>query len=92
MIHILYVVTAFVLINSELGSDTSIIKEVKEMLDSDSSIKYEIQGVYGIYDIVIKITTDETHTVRNIITNQIRKISMVQSTLTMMVIEEQNKL
>ena len=80
------------LINSELGSDTSIIKEVKEMLDSDSSIKYEIQGVYGIYDIVIKITTDETHTVRNIITNQIRKISMVQSTLTMMVIEEQNKL
>ena len=85
-------VTAFVLINSELGSDTSIIKEVKEMLDSDSSIKYEIQGVYGIYDIVIKITTDETHTVRNIITNQIRKISMVQSTLTMMVIEEQNKL
>ena len=91
MIHILYVVTAFVLINSELGSDTSIIKEVKEMLDSDSSIKYEIQGVYGIYDIVIKITsmvieertnyTDETHTVRNIITNQIRKISMVQSTL-----------
>ena len=92
MIHILYVVTAFVLINSELGSDTSIIKEVKEMLDSDSSIKYEIQGVYGIYDIVIKITTDETHTVRNIITNQIRKISMVQSTLTMMVIEEQDKL
>ena len=85
-------VTAFVLINSELGSDTSIIKEVKEMLDSDSSIKYEIQGVYGIYDIVIKITTDETHTVRNIITNQIRKISMVQSTLTMMVIEEQDKL
>ena len=81
MIHILYVVTAFVLINSELGSDTSIIKEVKEMLDSDSSIKYEIQGVYGIYDIVIKITTDETHTVRNIITNQIRKISMVQSGL-----------
>ena len=94
MIHILYVVTAFVLINSELGSDTSIIKEVKEMLDSDSSIKYEIQGVYGIYDIVIKITTDETHTVRNIITNQIRKISMVQSTLiqSMMVIEEQDKL
>ena len=88
MIHILYVVTAFVLINSELGSDTSIIKEVKEMLDSDSSIKYEIQGVYGIYDIVIKITTDETHTVRNIITKEIRKISMVQSTLTMMVIEE----
>ena len=43
-------------------------------------------------DIVIKITTDETHTVRNIITNQIRKISMVQSTLTMMVIEEQDKL
>ena len=51
MIHILYVVTAFVLINSELGSDTSIIKEVKEMLDSDSSIKYEYM-VYTEYTIL----------------------------------------
>ena len=92
MIHTLYVVTAFVLINSELGSDTSIIKEVKQILDSDSSIEYEIQGVYGIYDIVIKITAEKTQTVRNIITNHIRKISMVQSTLTMMVIKEQDKL
>ncbi len=85
-------VTAFVLINSELGSDTSIINEAKQILDPESTIKYEIQGVYGIYDIVIKITADDGQTVRNIITNHIRKISMVQSTLTMMVIEEQDDL
>ena len=85
-------VTAFVLINSELGSDTSIINEVKQILDSESIIKYEIQGVYGIYDIVIKITVEDSQTIRNIITNHIRKISMVQSTLTMMVIEEQDNL
>ncbi|MDI1494804.1 MAG: AsnC family protein [Cenarchaeum symbiont of Oopsacas minuta] len=88
--YIVSVVTAFVLINSELGSDASIIKEVKQMLDSENSLKYEIQGVYGIYDIVIKITADKSQTVRAIITNQIRKISRVQSTLTMMVIEEQD--
>ena len=49
----------------------------------------EIQGVYGVYDIIVKISSDESATVRKIVTNQIRKIENVQSTLTMVVIEEQ---
>ena len=84
--------TAYVLLNSDLGSDESIIAEVKNILDSESAIKYEVQGVYGVYDIVLKLTADETETLRSIITNKIRKIIKVQSTLTMMVIEEQENL
>ena len=81
--------TAYVLLNSDLGSDESIITEVKQILDSESEITYEVQGVYGVYDIVIKVTADSADILRSIITNKIRKISKVQSTLTMMVIEEQ---
>ncbi len=81
--------TSYVLLNSDLGSDESIITEVKQLLDGESEIKYEIQGVYGVYDIVLKITADDTNALRSIITNKIRKIGKVQSTLTMMVIEEQ---
>jgi len=84
--------TSYVLLNSDLGSDESIITEVKQLLDGESEIKYEIQGVYGVYDIVLKITADDTNALRSIITNKVRKIGKVQSTLTMMVIEEQEAL
>lgn len=83
--------TAYVLLNSDLGSDESIIAEAKKILSSEKNIQFEIQGVYGVYDIVLKITTDTTDHLRSIITNKIRKINKVQSTLTMMVIEEQEK-
>ncbi len=84
--------TAYVLLNSDLGSDESIVNEVKEILAAENKVNYEVQGVYGVYDIIIKISADDSEELRSIITNKIRKISKVQSTLTMMVIEEQEKL
>ena len=84
--------TAYVLLNSDLGSDQTIVDEVKKILDNESKIKYEVQGVYGVYDIVLKISADNTEELRAIITNKIRKINKVQSTLTMMVIQEQEDL
>jgi DNA-binding Lrp family transcriptional regulator len=83
--------TAYVLLNSDLGSDESIINEVKQIL-AEEDIKFEVQGVYGVYDIVLKLTSNDAENLRSIITNKIRKISKVQSTLTMMVIEEQENL
>ncbi len=83
--------TAYVLLNSDLGTDESIISEVKQLLDGESEIKYEVQGVYGVYDVVLKITADDTNVLRSMISNKVRKIGKVQSTLTMMVIQEQDK-
>jgi len=83
--------TAYVLLNSDLGSDESIINEVKQILAAED-IKSEVQGVYGVYDIVLKLSSGDAEKLRAIITNKIRKISKVQSTLTMMVIEEQENL
>ena len=80
---------AFVLINSDLGKDVEIIGKIKEIMQSEKDISYEIQGVYGVYDIVVKVSSDNSPKLRSIVTNQIRKIENVQSTLTMMVIEEQ---
>ena len=80
---------AFVLINSDLGKDVEIIGKIKEIMESEKDIKFELQGVYGVYDIVVKVSSDDSPKLRSIVTNQIRKIENVQSTLTMMVIEEQ---
>ena len=83
--------TAYVLLNSDLGSDESIINEVKQIL-AEEAVTSEVQGVYGVYDIVLKLSSDDAEKLRAIITNKIRKISKVQSTLTMMVIDEQEDL
>ena len=80
---------AFVLINSDLGKDVEIIAKIKGMLDPLQDVSYEIQGVYGVYDIIVKISSDDSAHVRSIVTNQIRKIENIQSTLTMVVIDEQ---
>ena len=80
---------AFVLINSDLGKDVEIIGKIKEIMQSEKDIKFELQGVYGVYDIVVKVSSDDSPKLRSIVTNQLRKIENVQSTLTMMVIEEQ---
>ena len=87
----MFVPTAFVLLNSDLGSDVGIIAEIKGIL-SNENVKFEVRGVYGVYDIILKLSSDNAENLRSIITNQIRKISKVQSTLTMMVIEEQENL
>ena len=81
--------TAYVLLNSDLGTDQSIINEVKDIL-SGEDITYEIQGVYGVYDIVLKLSSENGEKIRAIITEKIRRINKVQSTLTMVVIEEQS--
>jgi DNA-binding Lrp family transcriptional regulator len=82
---------AFILLNSDLGSDQEIVTKIKEMLSVEKGLKYEVQGVYGIYDIVVKIEAENADHLRSVITNKIRKIDKVQSTLTMMVIEEQGR-
>ncbi len=83
--------TSYILINSDLGTDESIITKIKEILADKKDIQYEVRGVYGVYDIVLKLSSDDIETLRSIITNKIRKIASVGSTLTMMVIEEQEK-
>jgi len=81
--------TSYILINSDLGTDEAIIGKIKEILDGENNTQYEIQGVYGVYDIILKLSSDDIDTLRSTITNKIRKITSVQSTLTMMVIERQ---
>ena len=83
--------TSYILINSDLGTDDSIITKIKEILEGEKDVQHEIQGVYGVYDIVLKLSSDDIEALRSTITNKIRKITSVQSTLTMMVVEKEEK-
>ena len=83
--------TAYILINSDLGTDVSIIKYLNKTLSEEKDIQFEVDGVYGVYDIIVKLTSENGEPLRGIITTKVRTIDHVQSTLTMMVIEEQDK-
>jgi len=74
--------TAYVLINCELGSEESIIQELKNL---DSVI--EVHGTFGAYDILAKIESATVDVLRETITWKIRKIDQIRSTLTLMGIE-----
>ena len=76
--------TAYILINCELGSEKSIIQELKNL---DGVI--EVHGTFGAYDILAKIESPTVDVLRETITWKIRKIDQIRSTLTLMGIEGQ---
>ncbi|MPZ06320.1 MAG: Lrp/AsnC family transcriptional regulator [Nitrososphaeraceae archaeon] len=76
--------TAYVLINCDLGSEEEILKELRRLNEV-----VELSGVYGVYDIIVKIRGDSMDKLRETITWHVRRIDKVRSTLTMIVIEGQ---
>ena len=50
---------AYVLINSELGTDVDVISQIKKIFEGEKISSFEILGVYGVFDIVIKISADD---------------------------------
>ncbi len=75
---------AYVLINCELGSEESVISQIKSI----EGVK-EVHGTFGAYDILVKIESDRVESLREVITWKIRKIEHIRSTLTLMGIEGQ---
>ena len=75
---------AYILINCELGSEESIIRQLKSI----NGI-IEVHGTFGAYDILAKIESDTVDVLREIITWKIRKVEQIRSTLTLMGIEDQ---
>jgi len=76
--------TAYVLINCDLGYEAEIIDKVKQI----DGVK-ETQGIFGVYDILVKVESPNVENLRDIITWKIRKLKRVRSTLTLMAIEGQ---
>jgi DNA-binding Lrp family transcriptional regulator len=73
---------AFVLLNTELGSEENIIRDLRNL----EEVK-EVIRVYGVYDIIAKVESDTMDKVKEIITWKLRKLKGVKSTLTMIVMK-----
>ena len=72
--------TGFVLISCETSHEDYVIEQLKKI----DAVK-EIQGVFGMYDIIIKVKVDDKDIFTKIISTEIRKIDKLKSTLTLMI-------
>lgn len=76
-------IEAYVLVNCDLGLEEAILQKL--MVIPEVS---EVKGVFGVYDMIVKINADSEEDIRRVIT-MIRSMTMIKSSLTMMVIEGQ---
>ena len=74
---------AFVLINAELGAENELVNQLKTI----EHVKY-VYVLYGAYDLVVKIEAPDNATLKKTISNNLRQLKNVRSTLTMTVIDE----
>ena len=70
---------AYVLINCETGFEESIIEQLKKIHDVKA-----VQGTLGIYDIIAEIESQKPEKLKEAIIGDIRKLTHVQSTLTLL--------
>ncbi len=76
-------IEAYVMLNCDLGLEDTIIRELLVMPEVS-----EVKGVFGVYDIIVKISADSEQNIKRVI-EKIRAMPLIKSSLTMMVIEGQ---
>jgi len=74
---------AFVLINVESGSEEEVLKQIKKIEGVE-----EAYYSYGVYDIIAKIKAETMAKLRETVTQKMRTLSKVRSTLTLIMMEE----
>ncbi|WP_440060133.1 Lrp/AsnC family transcriptional regulator [Thermogladius sp. 4427co] len=78
--------TAIVLIQTEIGAESRVLDELYKIPEVT-----EAYIVYGTYDLVVKVESDSLEKIREIVTNKIRKLPDIRTTITMIVVEERVK-
>lgn len=76
--------SAFVLINTEIGSESEVLEQIRKIDAVEESYI-----VYGVYDVVAKVSAETMEKLKEIVTWKIRRLDKVRSTLTMIMIEGQ---
>jgi DNA-binding Lrp family transcriptional regulator len=74
---------AYVLLNVEGGTEDNVLKIIKKIPGIEQA-----HVSYGVYDIIVKIKASTMQELKDVVIHKIRQITSVQSTLTLMLVEE----
>jgi DNA-binding Lrp family transcriptional regulator len=69
---------AFVLVNTDLGSEAEVKGELKKVKDIVG-----VYEVYGVYDLVVEVEAESDPKLKEVIFSKIRPLKHVRSTLTL---------
>jgi DNA-binding Lrp family transcriptional regulator len=75
--------SAIIILNTEIGKENEVAENVSSIPGVLSS-----NVVYGVYDIVAKISAESNELLESLITNRIRQVPFVRSTLTLIISRE----
>jgi len=75
---------SYVLIVCEVGTEKSILAELKSL----ESVK-EISGLFGSYDIIVKLGATSEEELKDIVVSKIRNLKKIRTTVTLRVKETQ---
>jgi len=73
---------SYVLISCEVGAQESILAELKSI----ESVK-EISGLFGSYDIIVKLEATSEEEIKDIVVSKIRNLQKIRTTVTLRVKE-----
>jgi DNA-binding Lrp family transcriptional regulator len=79
----MYMPRAYVLFNVEAGSEDKTLQELRKIDEIQESYV-----AYGVYDLIAKVKADTMEKLKNTVTNRIRAIPTVRSSLTLIMMEE----
>ena len=74
--------TAFVLLNTEIGAEAEVVRELKKVEGVESAF-----NLWGVYDVIASVKAESMGLLSDIINRKIEKIRKVHSKLTMIVSE-----
>ncbi len=78
--------TAYFLMNIAINHENEVIRKIRDALESDVMLDFEIQGTLGVYDLVLKITAKSDDDLKHVLLEKIKPIDNIQSAITMVVI------
>ena len=74
---------AYILINCDMGSEKALIEELKQL----NNVK-EVHSTLGTYDIIATVESKKPETLTETITEHIRKLEHIKSTVTLMDVDQ----
>jgi DNA-binding Lrp family transcriptional regulator len=75
--------TAYILLNTEIGSENQVLKALKKVEGVEEAHK-----LWGVYDIVANVKAQSMEELKSIIIKRIEKIGKINSKLTMIITEK----
>jgi len=76
-------ISAVVLVNTDLGSSQDQVIESLKLIEGVE----EAHGLYGVYDLMVKIKASSIDRLKEIIKFHIRQVAGVTSSLTLMIVD-----